>query len=210
MQFLPMLSSWRRPPKARLIELECKRFIDSASYFEWLSKNKGMMFEDTKSRTEVESHETSPIIWTESEAEGKRLVGGCVELHTYMKETYDHGSGNCTTSRGLAGLKWQTLGMKDKARLIISLVLFLLFVFAAMAMVLFSTSIESLIDGFVRAFASVVNCRWSSADSVSQEAFAKVISGKSFQRHGIVGVKADLCSSIVAALVVSVLVYAIP
>eukprot|EP00944_MAST-04C_sp_MAST-4C-sp1_P010817 g10817.t1 len=125
-----------------LIELECKRFIDSASYFEWLSKNKGVMFDDAKSRTEVESHETSPIIWTESEAEGKRLVGGCVELHTYMKETYDHGSGNCTTSRGLAGLKWQTLGMKDKARLIISLVLFLLFVFAAMAMVLFSTSIE--------------------------------------------------------------------
>ena len=68
-----------------LIELECKRFIDSASYFIWLSKNKGMMFEDTKSRTEVESHETSPIIWTESEAEGKRLVGGCVELHTYME-----------------------------------------------------------------------------------------------------------------------------
>ena len=35
-----------------LIELECKRFIDSASYFEWLSKNKGVMFDDAKSRTE--------------------------------------------------------------------------------------------------------------------------------------------------------------
>ena len=125
-----------------LIELECKRFIDSASYFEWLSKNKGTLFDDHKSRTEVESHETSPIIWTESEAEGKRLVGGCSELHTYMKETYDHGSGNCSTSRGLAGLKWKTLGRKDKARLIISLVLFLLFIVSAILMVFLGTSIE--------------------------------------------------------------------
>lgn len=125
-----------------LIELECKRFIDSASYFAWLNKNKGTLFDDHKSRTEAESHETSPIVWTDSKAEGKRLVGGCVELHTYMKETYNHGSGNCNTSLGLRGLKWKTLGRKDKARLIISLVLFIIFLVSSIAMVLLGTAIE--------------------------------------------------------------------
>ena len=46
---------------------------------------------------------------------------------------------------------------------------------------------------FVRAFASVVNCRWSSADSVSQRSLRESYFWEGFQRHGIVGVKADLC-----------------
>ena len=45
---------------------------------------------------------------------------------------------------------------------------------------------------FVRAFASVFNCRWSSADSVSQRRLQiKLFLGRLL--HGVGGTKADLC-----------------
>jgi hypothetical protein len=70
--------------KKGLIELELRRFIDSATYFTWLKENKKPEFHG--------DHETSPMIWAESTDSKKEFIGGCLEFHTYMKEKYNHGT----------------------------------------------------------------------------------------------------------------------
>ena len=76
--------NWHRTQKKKgLIELEIRRFIDSATYFAWLKENWNATFHG--------DHETSPVIWAEFSDSKKEFIGGSSEFHVYMKEKYNLG-----------------------------------------------------------------------------------------------------------------------